>query len=816
MQINWKNTIPHLVAILTFVLVTCLYFFPQFENKKVQQGDYISYEGMVQEIKAHKQETGESSLWTNSMFGGMPAYQIYAQQKYNAGRYFKKVMTLGFEKPIGMFLLGLFSTYILLLVLGVNPWLALFFSFSTAFATNNLVLYEAGHITKVIALMAAPLVIAGTLLTYKSRRYLGFSLFCLGMIMHLAANHYQMTYYLALCLLIFVIMQLVEDVKGGTLKAFAINSGLLALGFGLALGTSASKLMTTYEYAKDTMRGEPILTKDVDKSSSSGVDGLAWDYAMQWSNGGKDLLASFIPMAVGGSSSETIKGNSDFGKALKKRGVSVGKGIPMNTYWGALPFTSGPIYFGSIIFLLFLFGAMIYPGNIKWWAVGAVVFTMLISLGKNFELFNRILFDFFPYFNKFRTPNSVLSITSLIIPILSGLAINKIVSAQDKTKFIKPLAISGGILAGLSLLLGLIGPGIFDFSSAADTRYQQMGLDTLLLEEHRAAMLRSSGLRSFAFMAIAIGLIFAYLKGKLPALAMIIGIGLSSFVDIMLVNINYLNSDSFVSERVYNQYFTPRAVDQQILSDADPHYRVLDLSINTFNSSQSSYFHKTVGGYHAAKLQRYQDIIDYHISKNNQNVLDMLNTKYIIGTGNAQEPVVRLNPSNLGNAWFVNAVKLVGSADEEISALNDFDPRGEAIIHQEFESSIASKTFDKEGSIALSSYAPDKLTYTSQSSSQQLAVFSEVWYGPNKGWKLFIDGEESPILRANYILRAAVVPAGSHQIEMRFEPQTYALGETISLITSLLISLIILGGLYMAFKANGRSKELIDTNTSES
>ncbi len=805
MSLNFTKLLPHAVAVVVFLLVTCLYFFPQFEGKKLQQSDFISFQGMSKEILDHKEKTGETTLWTNAMFGGMPAYQIKSPQNYNAAYVFKKIFKMGFDRPIGLFLIGLLSSYILLIALGVNPWLSLFFSFGSAFATNNLILYEAGHMTKVLSLMSAPLLIAGTLLTYRDRRWLGVALFTIGAMMHLNANHYQMTYYLALCLLIFVILQCITDIKSGDMKKFLLNSGLLALAFLFSLGTSASKLLTTYEYSKDTMRGKPILTKNVDTSSSSGVEGLAWEYAMQWSNGSKDLLASFVPMAVGGSSSETIKSNSDFGKALKRQGVNVGRGIPMNTYFGALPFTSGPIYFGAILFFLFLFGALILKGNIKWWAVGAVVLTMLISLGKNCEFFNKILFDYFPLFNKFRTPNSVLSVTSLIIPILAALGVQQVLDAEDKKALIKPMLISGGIIGGICLILALLGPSIFDFSNASDARYQQMGLDTALLEDHRMSMLRSSSLRTLILILIAMAVLWAYMTNKIKGLLAIVLIGLFSVGEMMQINRQYLDADAFVSDRVYNQYFTPRDVDKQILADGDPHYRVLDLSINTFNSSQSSYFHKTIGGYHAAKLQRYQDIIDYHISKNNQSVLDMLNTKYIIGSGNGGEPIVRINPSHLGNAWFINSVKFVDNHDAEVAALSDFDPRGEAIIHQEFKDLVSTVSYNKSGSIELTSYAPNVLIYKTNTDSEQLAVFSEVWYGPDKGWKLYIDGKEAPLLRANYILRAANIPAGTHEVKMVFEPEVYAKGETFSLIASLLCMILVFGGFFLHYRQHTKA-----------
>jgi len=795
MAMNFKSLLPHLIAVLTFVIISCAYFMPQFQGQILQQSDSISFEGMAKEIKDYNANADDDALWTNSMFGGMPAYQIYSPGGNNVTRYLQKIMSFGIPRPAGIFIFGLICSYLLLVVFGVNAWLSLFLAFGMAFATNNLILLEAGHMTKVTSLMSIPLVVGGVVLAYRKNVYLGGAFFTLGMMLNLKANHYQMTFYLGLCLIIFVIIALINAIRKGKIMDFVKPSAILILGLILALGTSASKLMTTYEYSKDTMRGDPILTKNIDKTSSSGVDGLAWDYAMQWSNGGKDLLSTFIPMAVGGSSGESVSPKSDLGKKLRLR-----KSEKLPIYWGDLPFTSGPSYFGAVIFFLFLLGALIYPGPVKWWLVSAVGLTMLLSLGKNFEFFNRLFFEYFPFYNKFRTPNSVLSVTSFILPVLSGLAVSHLLYVKDKKSLIIPLLSATGIIGGISLLMVLIGGSIFDFSSMSDARLAQQGFPVELLEDYRASVLRGSSLRTLFFILSTAGLIYFYLLDKIKPIILILGIGILSLVDVMGVNLKYVNSDSFVSDRQYRQFFNPRPVDKQILEDSDKHYRVLDLTVNTFNSSQSSYHHKTIGGYHAAKLQRYQDIIDYHISKNNQNVLDMLNTKYIISNSNGDQPGARINPSALGNAWFVNSVRFVPTADEEIAMLSTFDPRGEAIVHEEFRSQIGSESFTKSGTINLTSYSPNVLKYSSQSDSDQLAVFSEVWYGPNKGWNLYIDSQKVPLLRANYILRAAKIPSGNHVIEMRFEPETYARGNSIALISSILSLVLIAGGFFLYWR----------------
>lgn len=798
---NIKSLYPHGVAIFLFVCVSVIYFLPQFQGKVLVQGDIVSYKGMAKEIIDYNTSSEDTALWTNSMFGGMPAYQINVPQKSNISKYFQQLLSFGLPRPAGLFLFGCICGYLLFLLLGISPWIAIFLAIGTAFTTNNLILLEAGHMTKVTSLMSVPLIIGGTILSYRKKTLLGVAVFTLGMMLNLKANHYQMTFYLALCLLIYVIIELVQHVKTQTVPSFFKSSLMLLLGLSLAFGTGASKLITTYEYSKDTMRGDPILVNNVDPSSSSSVDGLAWDYAMQWSNGGLDLIASFIPKIVGGGSGEKISPRSTLGKKLRLK-----KAEPFNVYWGSLPFTSGPIYFGSIFIFLFVLGSIIVKGSVKWWAVSAVILTMVLSLGKNFELINRLFFEYFPFYNKFRTPNSVLSVTAFIIPVLSALGLNQVLKAENKVGLIKPVLIVSGSLIGMTLFLAFLGPSLFSFSSPGDVRYEQAGFPVDLLEDHRVEVLRKSCMKTILLILLTAASIFFYLKGKLHQYFMIAILGTLSIADLMSVNLDYVSSEDFVSERMLNRdYFTPRAVDEQIMSDSDPHYRVLDLSINTFNSSRSSYFHKTIGGYHAAKLQRYQDIIVNQISNNNQNVLNMLNAKYIISNNNGNQPVARINPSHLGNAWFVNEVIFVETADDEMAQLNNFDPLGQAIIHDEYRELVATNTLNKSGSIDLTSYSPNELRYRASSESDQLAVFSEVWYGEDKGWKIYIDDQEVPLIRANYVLRAAMIPSGNHEVIMKFAPETYAKGETMSLIASILSILFI--GLCVFFHFKTQSSD---------
>lgn len=792
-KLDIKGLLPYLAAIVIFAIVAGVYFNGQFSNKRLQAGDFISWQGMNQEIKDFEKKTGEEILWTNSMFGGMPAYQIGGSQNKNLLKYVKKTLSLGLSSPAGLFVLGMICFFILLVSMGVNPWLSIIGGISFAFMTNNLVLLEAGHMTKVGSIMVSPLVISGVLLTFKRKYAAGFIVFALGMGLNLMSNHFQMTYYLGLILLIYVIYELVKAIREKELKHFTKASLFLLFGLFLAIGSTSSKLWTTYEYSRDTMRGKPILEKTKgEANSSSNVEGLEWNYAMNWSNGWIDLYSSFIPMVVGGSSAEDVGNDSAFAQQLRKAGYG-SRNVKAPLYWGGLPSTSGPIYFGAVMFFLFVFGCFYFKGAIKWWILGATILTMLLSLGKNFEFFNRLFFDYFPLFNKFRTPNSVLSITSIIVPLLGMLALAKALKEEQLENLKKPLMYTTGILGAVCLLIALLGSSMFEFAGASDFRFKEF---TDALVEDRMSLSRSSSLSSLFYILLSGAILYGFMKSKLKAGIVIALFGALILFDQMKINLNYVNSESFVSKRSYDQYFAKRKVDEQILRDSDLSYRVLDLSINTFNSSRSSYHHKTIGGYHAAKLQRYQDVIDNHISRNNQAVLNMLNTKYIISGEPGKEDVMQ-NPAALDNAWFVNNITMVNSPDEEINALSRFDPAGDAIVHKEFSSYVSGFSPEKNGTINLVSYRPDLLKYQSNSSSDQLAVFSEIWYGPNKGWTAYIDGKEVPHIRANYLLRALKVPAGNHEIEFVFKPKSYYLGEWISLVCS---ALIILGGLWLGFK----------------
>lgn len=805
-----RKALTHFGFVVLLLAVTAIYFFPQLQGKVLPQGDTVNYKGMSREIETFKEKTGETTLWTNAMFGGMPTYQINTVAAGNQLERVEAVGLLGLDVPIGRFFVAMVCFYILMVTLGVNPWLGVIGAIAFSFSTNSITLFEAGHNTKLAAISHLPLVAAGMVLAFRKKYLLGGLLFALGLGLDIYSNHIQMTYYFFITVLVYGVAQLVDSIRKGEIVDFAKSAGVLILAGGIAVGSAASNLLVTYEYSRDTMRGKPILQADANTpaGSESAVEGLAWDYAMQWSNNVVDVFSSFIPGVAGGSGREKAGANSAFRKALIQKGLQVPAEFQAPLYWGALPFTSGPTYLGATIFFFFFLGLILVKGPVKWWLGIGTLLTFMMSMGKNMEWFNELLFNYFPLFNKFRTPNSVISVTSFLMPFLGFLALNELLKKDIDTKTKqRAVYIAGGITGGICLFFWLLGPSFFDFSSAADAQYvNQYQIDPNALPADRAALMRSDSFRSFALILLCAGLAWAYSQNYIKQGVLLAGLGLLTIFDLWTVGRRYVDSDSFVNKTNYASNFKPRQVDELIMKDLDPNFRVLDLTVSTFQNSSTSYFLKTIGGYHPAKLQRYQDIIERHISKNNEKVLNMLNTKYFILQGQDGQPQMQINMSALGNAWFVNNLQLVPSANAEIDSLTNFDPANTAIIHQEFNNYINNfkPQRDSASTIQLTSYEPNHLTYQSNAGNEQLAVFSEVWYGPNKGWQAYIDGKPVEHIRANYVLRAMRIPAGQHKIEFIFDPKTYKTGVALSTIFS---SIIVLGTLgyvgytgYQSFK----------------
>ena len=806
----WLSRIwPTAVALLVILLAAVAYFAPQLSGKIILSGDTVQSEGMYQEIVTFNETSGERTLWTNSMFGGMPAYQLYEPERGNLLGYVEDALHLGFDRPIGYFFAIMVGLFVLLRVLGVGVWLATIGAVAFGLGANHMTLFEAGHMTKLRTISFMAPTLAGLIVLFRGRYLSGAALFAVSLGLNIHANHPQMTYYLAAACGVFVVFRLINDLQLGSLKrwgtALAISLGCAAL----AVGASYSKISTTIEYGRDTMRGEPILAAAPDAAaatSSSQVEGLEWDYAMQWSNGLADVLAGYVPMIAGGGGAADVAPDGPFATAVRRAGQQLPRGFQLPLYHGALPFTSGPVYYGAVLVYLFILGMFWLRPGWRYFFGASVVLTLLISMGQHASWLNRPLFELVPFFNNFRAPSSATSVTALLVAAGGFAALCQAVTRTREGASLvtlNSLYIGTGVAAGLLLLIAFLAPGMMDLTGSVDAQFQQNPELLDALREERIGALRGSAFRSLGFVLAAAALLWAFLTDKLGRALLIGGVGVLAVADVWGVSRDYLAADDFQPRRVAAAQHVPRPVDEQILQDPDPHYRVHDLSINTFNSAASSYFHKTIGGYHAAKLQRAQDLIDRHISRGNTAVLDMLNTKYVI-TGQPGQEQVQRNPGAAGNAWFVQNVRVVPDANAEIDALDGLDVRSTAVVHEEYSDRLPATRFSGSGTIELTSYAPDRLTYRSSSPEQQLAVFSEVWYGPDKGWHLTVDGEPVELLRANYALRAAVIPAGEHELVMWFAPESFYRGEIVSYAASGIILALGLLALFFAFRQNRR------------
>lgn len=790
-----KKLIPHGIAVAIFFAVAAIFFMPQLQGKKMFQNDILMHKSSSNEIKKYKEATGQNALWTNSMFGGMPSYQISMPRNTNLINYVHSIFSKGLTGPLGMVMIAMLSFYVLGRVLELEFWTSIICSIAFALTTNNIVLIEAGHNTKVVAVYLLGITTAGILHAFKGKWIEGSILFAFGLGYNLFINHPQMTYYYGLTLLILGGILLFKHVKEGRINEFIKPAGGLIVAALIALGASASGLWTTMEYSKSSMRGAPILKSANAETSSSAVEGLDWQYSMNWSNGAMDAVAAFIPGVVGGGSIETVSSSSASYKVFRQTKSPL--------YWGALPSTSGPAYMGCILIFLFILGMLIKDTRYKWWIFGSVILTILLSMGKNLEWFNRIFFDYFPVYNKFRAPSSITSVTSFFIPLIGAIVLSDIVQGKvSKEELLKKGKIALGIVAAICLFFAFMGPSFFDFSGGSDRNYQQAVVDALVAD--RKSLMSSDALRALGLIVVVAGAIWAYTKGMINQKVVLGIVGVLIIFDMWSVDRRYVNDENWSQPSQFEQNFAMRPVDQQILQDPDPHYRVMDRSVPFVQTSTPAMHHKILGGYHGAKLQRANDLIQNHIAGGNQQVINMLNTKYIIGGQPGQEQVSR-NPGAYGNAWFVDNIRVVNSAEEEISALQNITAN-DAIVHQEFSNYINGLNPSKNGTIQLKSYSPNTLVYTSNTNSDQLALFSEMWYSP--GWNVTIDSNPVDHIRANYALRALKVPAGTHEIVFDFHPSSYYTGGMISLASS---SLIFIGMGWMFYNGYRRMKEEEDT-----
>ncbi|HFA48884.1 MAG TPA: hypothetical protein ENJ95_07695 [Bacteroidetes bacterium] len=803
-----KKFLPHLIAYLVFVVLAVARFAPAvFEGKVLHQNDNVQALGMQQEVRKYSKE-GIWSLWTNAPFAGMPSYQIVYKTKSLIKPLFKTALWgNGMAPAHTAFLLLMACMYLLLVVLRIDWRLAVVGSIGFAFSANHMGLLEAGHSTKLIAAAYMAPMLAGLVLTFRGKYWLGGGLLALFTGLELYANHVQVTYYFFLMVLVFGVAHLIAAIKEGTVPAFFKAVAVAAVAVVLGISTSAGRLMTTQEYAAETIRGKSELNQKPATSSGStaGKDGLSKDYAFNWSYGKLETFNLLIPNFVGGSSSQSFLSDpgSATTKVFRKMKPKDSNRFLQNTthYWGAQPFTSGGVYMGALFFFLFFLACFLVKTPFRGYVIGSVVLAILLSWGANFKGFNYFMFDHFPLYNKFRDPKTVLDLANLLVVAFGLLGLQYFFGKNTSAEERKAALLKAGGLTGGLIVLGLLLSFTFDYVKGGQMLPPSIA-DALA--EDRAGLLRAGALRSLLFAALGFGLLWAWMKSRFAALWAVVGIGLLAIVDVWGIGTRFVSSDSFVPANKVKARTEPTAADKQIMADPDPYYRVADFRRDPFRDAITCYHHKSMGGYHAAKLMRYQEVIEKYLNDPSTygKIYGMFNAKYFI---DQQDKPIR-NPDALGNAWFVKKLEIVPDADTEFNALATLEPRDKAIVQEKYAGDLKGfqPKFDSTASIQLTNYLPDEMTYSYSTNSDQLAVFSEVYYPPAKGWKMYIDGQPAAdFTKADFILRAAKLPAGQHELKMVFHPDSYYTGEMISLIGSILAILAAAFGIYWFAKNYG-------------
>ncbi|WP_419211183.1 YfhO family protein [Maribacter sp. X9] len=801
----------HFFVIVFFVIAAIAYFSPVLQGKVIYQSDIAQYTGMAKEQNDFRKLNDEEPYWTNSAFGGMPTYQLGANYPYN---YIKKLDRLirFLPRPADYLFLYLIGFYILLCCLKVDYRLAVVGALAFGFSTYLILIIGAGHNAKAHALAYLPVLLAGIVLVFRKRYVWGFVLTALAMALEITANHYQMTYYFMLLVLVLGLVYLVYAIKQKQLKHFFISVGILVFAVTLGVATNATALMATKEYANWSTRGKSELTINPDGSPKENTGGLSKAYITNWSYGIAESLNLFVPRLFGGASQENL------GEDSKSFNYLIDKGLPRSSalnfvsgvplYWGAQPGTSGPAYLGAVVFFLFVLGLFLVKGKHKWWLVFGTLFSLVLSWGKNFSVLTDFMIDYFPLYDKFRAVSSIQVILELCVPILAILALKKLfmdkVPHGDK---IKSLTYATGTVLGIGVLLFLF-KGTFDFVGAADANLRMTGLEELpeMLRLDRKSVYTSDLLRSLAYVLVTAAFIWLYLKEKLKKNLLILTVGVLVVVDLVGVDLRYVNNDNFVSKRKMLEPFQENAADKLIAKD-DGIFRVFDQT-EGFDSAKTAYFHQSITGYHAAKPAGMQDLFDYHILNGNLSVLNMLNIKYVIRQDQEGNLFPIENPNANGNAWFIKQLKPVTNADAEIMALDSLDTKNIAIINTAKFTEVTQLEYqvDSTASISLTDYEPNHLTYASKNGNAGIAVFSEMYY--KNGWNAYIDGRSSDYFKVDYVLRALKVPSGAHKIEFKFEPEVVAKGSKITLASTILLGLIIVGGLGFSFWKPKKEKEV--------
>jgi hypothetical protein len=793
---------PHVASLIIGLTMVVVYMNPMLSGKVLKQYDVKQWLASYNEVYTYQEQTGDRTFWTNSIFSGMPTYLIGPTYKHNftneINMFIKKVL----PNPIDTIFLLFACFYILLIAFEVNAWWAIAGAAAFMLSTFNFINIDAGHVSKGDAIAYMPLVLAGIQITLRKNMWFGALLTGVALSFQLTASHLQITYYLMMLIMAWMVAEVFWSIKEKQIKRLVLSGLIMAGATVLGIGTNATNLMATREYKEYSIRGASELNKtaqgnDYENVKSSGLDK---DYALQWSNGTMEPFTLLIPNFYGGANSGDPHTHDLLTKHFKSEGFAMAKELAQGTpaYFGEQPFTAGPIYYGAIICFLFVLGLLLIKSPLKWWVLAISVLAIMLSMGKNFISLTDLFFYNFPLYNNFRSVTFILAITQTTFPLLALLAIKEIIDnkhplSEVKQKLLYALGITGGLCAIFVLM-----PGIVSVSSVMDEQLIAYKYPMDLIYSGREKVRQMDALRSLVFILLSFGLIWVMLLKKISHQAAAFILLALVTIDLWGVNKRYLNDSDFEKKRKnFAEYFPKSEVDQYILQDKDIHYRVYNSTMRLDQDAMTSFWHKTISGYHGAKMRRYQELIEFHLARGNAEAYNMLNVKYIIYEDkNNKRNMVDVNPEANGNAWFVQNINWVANADEEIDALTELKTKTTTIIDKRFENQFTNfiYEYDSTASIKLTSYTPNKLVYQTNAQSNQVAVFSEVHY--DKGWKAYLDGVEMPHFRCNYVLRGMTVPAGEHTIEFKFEPEVIAEGENISLMASIMLygGLLAVGG----------------------
>jgi hypothetical protein len=798
---------PHALAILGFVFISTLYFFPVLQGKQIFQSDIAQYTGMAKEQNDFRATHQEEPYWTNSAFGGMPTYQLGAKYPHDYIGAIDDVLRF-LPRPADYLFLYFIGFYGLLLVLKADPLKAFFGALAFGFSTYLIIILGVGHNAKAHAIAYMPLVVAGFILVFQKKYIWGGLLTMFAVALEVNANHFQMTFYLLIFLLILSGYFIYEGIKSKEYKTLLYSIGTLFIAGIFAVGANATNLLATAEYANFSIRGKSELTFNPDGSKSTTDAAMTRDYITEYSYGIAESFNLIAPRLFGGSNNEKVGTDSSMFEFMISQGVPEEQAADfvsaMPTYWGDQPIVSAPAYIGAVVFFLGVLALFIDERKIKYAFLGGAFVSLILSWGKNFPALTDFCIDYVPMYNKFRAVSSIQVILEMCFPVLAIMGLQSFFKLE-KEKQLKPLLQSGAVGLGLILIL-FLSKSLFNFSGASDSylieSYGPSFVDALKAD--RKSLYSADLLRSGFFILISAGALWLFIKNRIAQNTAIILVGLFMVSDLFFVDKNYVSNKDFISAREVEVPFQETPTDAEILKDPT-NYRVFD--IQGWMQGRTSYYHKAIGGYSAVRPKRMQQLFDYQIAKDNTEILNMLNVKYVIQTDKEGKEYPIINPDANGNAWFVSQVELVKNSDAEMKALDKLNSKEVAVINENEFAAIKNKAFAKDSSatITLDSYKPNNLKYTSTNSKEGLAIFSEMYY--EKGWKALVDGKETPIMRADYALRAIVVPAGKHSIEFKFDPQVVKTGSTIALVSSIGMLFLLIGGIYFERKKEGAVKQ---------